>query len=81
MKTRIIKSIKKREIDYVFSNHQGGANNGTTKTNRLQKALEKAYEWQNTAVQNTEMMVNDQKYIGPHKYIICLLGDDTYAIN
>ena len=40
-----------------------------------------AYEWQNTIAQNTEVVVNGNKYVGPHKYVVCLLGDDTYAVN
>ena len=57
MKNKLLKSMAKREIDYVFSNQ--GTTGGYTKTNRLQKALEKAYDWQNTAVPNTEVEVNN----------------------
>ena len=57
-------------------------------------ALEKAYSWQNRlvndyAVKSSKLAefyhqgVKDrlQKYIGPHKYIVCLLGSDSYNVN
>lgn len=54
VKLQLLESIASREMDYVFSNQQSNV----SKTNRLQKALEKAYEWQNTIVPNTEVTVN-----------------------
>ena len=41
MKKKILDEISKREIDYVFN--QGDAD--SSKTVRLERALEKAYEW------------------------------------
>ena len=43
-----MKTIAKREIDYVF-NREGG---NSAKMLRLERALEKAYDWQNNLVQN-----------------------------
>lgn len=60
MKTKILDSIASREIDYVFSHDTGKMTSTFQKNNRLQKAMEKAYEWQNTLVSNTEVIVNDR---------------------
>ena len=48
MKKNLLREISKREIDYIFAS---GASE-TSKTIRLESALEKAYEWQNTLVDN-----------------------------
>ena len=49
---------------------------------RLELALEKAYEWQNSSkVDNYSVEKHGRTYYGPHKWIICLLGDDIYSIN
>ena len=77
MKERVLRDAKKREIEYVFS--QGGAE--TSKSLRLERALQRAYEWQNTLVPDYEERVNGRVYVGPHKWIVCLLGDDCYAVN
>ena len=77
LKSRIMRDIAKREIDYVVR----GGGGQQAKTIRLERALEKAYEWQNTLVQDFVTTVNDRVYVGPHKWIICILGDDVYAVN
>ena len=77
MKKNLLMDISKREVDYVFASGNGE----NSKTIRLESALEKAYEWQNTIVPNTEVTVHKNVYIGPHKWIVCLLGDDIYSIN
>ena len=77
MKKNLLRDISKREVDYVFSSGSGE----NSKTLRLESALEKAYEWQNTLVPNFEVTTHKNVYIGPHKWIICLLGDDVYSIN
>lgn len=59
----------------------GPGRDQSSKTIRLERALEKAYEWQNTMVSNFEQEVHEKIYVGPHKWIICLLGDDVYSIN
>lgn len=28
-----------------------------------------------------EKEINGRTYVGPHKWIVCLLGDDVYAVN
>ena len=32
-------------------------------------------------MQDFEHHVNGKIYVGPHKWIVCLLGDDVYAVN
>ena len=78
MKSRLLKEVSERQVDYVFS---GTGGESSSKTIRLERALEKAYEWQNTLVANTETEVHGKVYVGPHKWIVCLLGDDVYSIN
>ena len=77
MKKRVLADIAKREIDYVFNQGSGES----SKTTRLERALEQAYEWQNNLVPDEEKVVNGKVYVGPHKWIVCLLGDDVYAVN
>ena len=77
MKKNLLWDISKREVDYVFASGSGES----SKTIRLESALEKAYEWQNTLVPNFEVTTHNNVYIGPHKWIVCLLGDDIYSIN
>lgn len=77
MKKRVLADIAKREIDYVFNQGSGES----SKTTRLERALEQAYEWQNNLVPDEEKVVNGHSYVGPHKWIVCLLGDDVYAVN
>ena len=47
---------------------------------KLQKALEKAIDWQQ-AVETKAELINGNTYFGPHKWIICLLGSDVYPVN
>ena len=47
--------------------------------NRLEQALEKALQWQ-TALEGEPVEVNDHVYQGPHKWIVCLVGSDSYAV-
>ena len=77
LKVKVMKNIAKREIDYVF-NREGS---NSAKMIRLERALEKAYDWQNNLVQNFQTTVNNKIYIGPHKWIVCILGDDVYSVN
>lgn len=77
MKKRVLADIAKREIDYVFNQGSGES----SKTTRLERALEQAYEWQNNLVPDEEKVVNGKVYVGPHKWIVCILGDDVYAVN
>ena len=41
--------------------------------------MEKALSWQ-MQLENTEEIVNNHKYIGPHKWIVCLIGSDSYTV-
>ena len=79
MKRRLMSDIRKREIDYTSS--MGSQEKQSSKTIRLELALEKALEWQNTLVQDYTTRINERDYIGPHKWVLCLLGSDIYAVN
>ena len=79
MKRRLMSDIRKREIDYTSS--MGSQEKQSSKTIRLELALEKALEWQNTLVQDYTTRINGRDYIGPHKWVLCLLGSDIYAVN
>ena len=47
----------------------------------LEKALHKAMEWQNNLVPDEKVTAeNGHEYIGPHKWIICLIGCDDYTV-
>mmetsp|Transcript_4884 Transcript_4884/g.5959 ORF Transcript_4884/g.5959 Transcript_4884/m.5959 type:complete len:198 (+) Transcript_4884:1357-1950(+) len=78
IKRRLLRDISEREADYVIS---AGNRQNEKRTIRLESALEKAYEWQNTLVQDFEKTVNNKVYVGPLKWIVCLLGDDVYSVN
>ena len=80
LKEKIIADIAKREIEYVF-NYEEGHRQKSSKTIRLERALEKAYEWQNTLAPDFEKVAHGRTYCGPLKWIVCLLGDDIYSVN
>jgi len=77
LKNKLLRDVAKREINYVLNL---GKNIGSKKI-RLERALEKAYEWQNSRAPDFVEEVNGRNYYGPLKWIICLLGDDVYEIN
>ena len=52
---------------------------GTSKQKRLEKALEKALGWQNM-IEDKKTKFNDRQYVGPHKWIVCLIGGDCYTV-
>ena len=52
---------------------------GGAKQKRLEKALEKALGWQ-SSVDDTKETINGHDYFGPHKWIVCLIGADTYTV-
>ena len=41
--------------------------------------MEKALQWQ-TGLESEPVEVNDRAYQGPHKWIVCLVGSDAYAV-
>ena len=47
--------------------------------NKLQFALETALEWQE-GIENTVVTKNGYNYVGPHKWIVCLIGSSSYSI-
>ena len=80
----MIEDIKQREIEYNYHNYQDQGTQSqrvSSKTSKLGRALEKATEWQNSLVHDYEMQVNGKAYVGPHKTIVCLLGNDNYVVN
>ena len=79
LKRRLIEDIAHREMEYV--SHQHDSPQSSPKAIRLERALELAFEWQNTQVPNYEQEVNERVYYGPLKWIVCLLGDDVYSIS
>ena len=47
---------------------------------RLEKALFLALDWQRTLVDEHQVIINKNNYYGPHKWIICLLGQGNYFV-
>ena len=45
----------------------------------LQMALSKALEWQE-GVEDMVVTKNGYSYVGPHKWIVCLIGSDVYSV-
>ena len=74
LKTRQLNMFSK---NYSFSYEK----NVTAKHSRLEIALEKALEWQIKLVEDTPVTVNNKTYVGPHKWIVCLIGSDIYMVN
>ena len=55
-------------------------NRAVFRRQKLQQALEKAIQWQQ-AIETEQIRINRNTYFGPHKWIICLLGSDSYPVN
>jgi len=45
----------------------------------LQQALQKALEWQES-LDDMAVTKNGYSYIGPHKWIVCLIGSSAYSV-
>ena len=45
----------------------------------MEQALEKALQWQ-TSIENETEVVNGRTYVGPHKWIVCLVGSEAYSV-
>ena len=44
--------------------------------------MKKAYEWQNShRIEDFAVTKHGKVYYGPHKWIVCLLGDEVYSVN
>ena len=69
--------MSEREPELVFSSLDQVS--GGAKQKRLEKALEKALSWQ-SLVEDSRKVVNNNVYIGPHKWIVCLIGSDAYTV-
>ena len=48
--------------------------------NLLEDALYTAIKWQRLKVTKTSETINDVEYVGPHKWIVCLLGSDNSSV-
>ena len=46
---------------------------------KLQHALQMALEWQE-GIENASEERNGYNYVGPHKWIVCLIGKTEYSI-
>lgn len=49
--------------------------------NRLQTALQTALDWQTMKVDDSAETINDYVYVGPHKWIVCLIGSNGCVPN
>lgn len=66
-KPRFLGSMKKRKVI------------GEVKSKRLETALYMALDWQRQ-LQNHKVTVKGRSYTGPHKWIICILGQENYHV-
>lgn len=46
---------------------------------KLQHALQMALDWQD-GIENTSEYINGYQYVGPHKWIVCLIGSTEYTV-
>ena len=46
---------------------------------KLQHALQMALDWQD-GIENTTELINGYQYVGPHKWIVCLIGSTEYTV-
>ena len=76
LKTYFLDKMSNKEPQIMLSQFD---HMGTSKQKRLEKALEKAYQWQDK-IEDKKMKVNDKTYVGPHKWIVCLIGGDCYTV-
>ena len=76
LKTSFLNKMSNREPQIMLSQFD---QLGTSKQKRLEKALEKALAWQNM-IEDKSTKINDKLYIGPHKWIVCLIGGDCYTV-
>lgn len=75
LKEKFFQKMSEREPELVFSTFETGG----AKQKRLEKALERALTWQ-SLVEDKKQIVNNNVYIGPHKWIVCLIGSDAYTV-
>jgi len=69
--------MSEREPELAFSSLDQVS--GGAKQKRLEKALERALTWQ-SGVEDKTQVVNGHVYVGPHKWIVCLIGSDAYTV-
>ena len=77
LKEKFFQKMSEREPELVFSSLDQVS--GGAKQKRLEKALERALTWQSTVEDKTQV-VNGNVYVGPHKWIVCLIGSDAYTV-
>ena len=76
LKTYFLDKMSNKEPQIMLSQFD---QMGTSKQKRLEKALEKAFQWQDK-IEDKKIKVNDKAYVGPHKWIVCLIGGDCYTV-
>ena len=76
LKTYFLDKMSNKEPQIMLSQFD---QMGTSKQKRLEKALEKAFQWQDK-IEDKKIKVNDKSYVGPHKWIVCLIGGDCYTV-
>ena len=76
LKTSFLNKMSNKEPQIMLSQFD---ELGTSKQKRLEKALEKALAWQNM-IEDKITKINDRVFIGPHKWIVCLIGGDCYTV-
>ena len=74
LKRRILRNLKEQW------NEENVNSRTFFRRQKFQQALEKAIQWQR-AIENEHIRINNYNYLGPHKWIICLLGSDIYPVD
>ena len=77
IKKLFLKSMADIESDLFFL----GDRARLTRQDRLEKALEKALDWQMTKVEDKKVVINNHPYYDPHKWIVCLIGSDIFPVS
>ena len=77
-KKLFLKAMADGESESLFL---GDAKAKQVRRQRLDKALQKALDWQTDRVEDTPYTINEHTYYSPHKWIICLIGSDIYPVS
>ena len=71
--------LKENFIQSIYEKSKIQWDKSWTKQKRLENALNLALDWQNK-VENETISVNGHTYVGPHKWIVCIIGSDAYTV-
>jgi len=80
VKERYIRKINQKHNMAVKRKLDSKSNQPEGSKRKLESALFQALEWQRSLVAESTIEVNCRSYVGPHKWIICLLGHGNYYI-